>query len=272
MIPALQLPLSAILSIPFLVAGAPRAVAEDADPWRNWSTLHFRAKSGLFRGHVEMHLAQQGGQRSLETSTTASFIGLTLVRSTTRTTFEAATGRTSAYQSFSRKRGRRYEFGDDGYTVVKLRPAEEGNEAGAWQETATVEFPYPANGDGSPQRLHDYYGMLLHLHEEPLHSPGDEVVLQVATSDGPQPFVIRVAEERTGSRELTDLATGEERARTVRELRLTIVPADPESDEGFLKMKGETEVWVEAGSKTPIEIGGRIPRVGEVRLLLIGIG
>jgi hypothetical protein len=59
---------------------------------------------------------------------------------------------------------------------------------------------------------------------------------------------------------------------TVRELRLVIIPADPESDEGFMKMQGETEVWVEAGSKTPLEIGGRIPRVGKIQLLLTGIG
>ena len=138
--------------------------------------------------------------------------------------------------------------------------------------TATTEFPYPTSGDQTANRLYDYYGMLLHLREEKLDVPGDEVTLHVATSRGPQPYVIRVAENRTGRRDIVDLATGEAETVTVRELRLVIIPADPESDEGFMKMQGETEVWVEAGSKTPLEIGGRIPRVGNIQLLLTGIG
>ena len=56
------------------------------------------------------------------------------------------------------------------------------------------------------------------------------------------------------------------------ELRLRLVPDDG-IDEGFLAMEGEIEVWVEARSKTPIEIRGKVPKVpGTVRLLLTAIG
>jgi hypothetical protein len=38
-------------------------------------------------------------------------------------------------------------------------------------------------------------------------------------------------------------------------------------------MDGETEVWVEARSKTPLEIVGKVPRVpGTVRLVLAALG
>ncbi len=38
-------------------------------------------------------------------------------------------------------------------------------------------------------------------------------------------------------------------------------------------MEGETEIWVEASSKTPLEIIGKVPRVpGRIQLRLVAMG
>ena len=86
-------------------------------------------------------------------------------------------------------------------------------------------------------------------------------------------FRIRVAELRAATLEYRTLPDELDRSTIVREMRLQILPADPEnSDEGFLKMKGETELWVEAGSKTVLRIGGRAPKVGKITLVLAEMG
>ena len=103
---------------------------------------------------------------------------------------------------------------------------------------------------------------------------GDETTLHVATSRGPRAFRIAVSESREGTRTFTDLATGHEQTVQLREFRLRIMPADPEqAGEGFLRMEGETEIWVEAESKAPLEISGKVPRVpGRVQLRLVAMG
>jgi len=128
---------------------------------------------------------------------------------------------------------------------------------------------------GSAPPLYDAYGMLLQLAREKLEKPGDEVVLTVATSHGPEPYRIRVTEARTSRREVEDLRTGNPLPQTSpRELRLRITPANPDpEDEGFMKMEGETEIWVEARTRTLLEIDGRIPRVpGRVEIHLAAVG
>ena len=116
--------------------------------------------------------------------------------------------------------------------------------------------------------------MLLQLRRAALHEPGDEVLLYVATSNGPEPFLVRVGESVTDARSFTDLRDGEERTLDVRMLRLRVTPADPEnSDEGFLKMEGETELWVEAESKAVLLISGKAPKIpGRIKLVLKEIG
>ena len=121
--------------------------------------------------------------------------------------------------------------------------------------------------------MFDYYGMLLHLGQLDLHRSGDEALIYVATTRGPVRYVVRVGEQRTTRRTLTDLNGGAKRKIPCRELRLRIRPADPErADEGFLRMEGETELWVEARSKTLIEVRGNAPRVpGRLRLRLSAV-
>ena len=83
-----------------------------------------------------------------------------------------------------------------------------------------------------------------------------------------------VSASRETERSFTDLATGEEMFAAVREFRLRVIPGDPATaGEGFMRMEGETEIWVEAETKTPLEISGKVPKVpGRVKLLLSAMG
>lgn len=251
-----------------LAAGGCADLGSSGASWSDWHHLHLEGRAGgLLSGSVELSLgdAPDGG-RLLETRTTARALGATIASSTTQTVLDAETGRTRSYDQYSERRGRRYSFADDRYTVERLEPPADAG--GEWKVTSRDEFRYPIE-DGRPVAVHDYYGMLLRLRDLGLERPGDSAVLHVATSDGPRRFVVRVAEVRTREREFEDLSSGAPLKRTLRELRLRLAPDDPDADEGFLKMEGEIEVWVEARSKAPIEISGTLPRVpGRLRLEL----
>ena len=115
--------------------------------------------------------------------------------------------------------------------------------------------------------------MLIHLRDVPLDAPGDEVTLHVATSRGPEAYRIQVSEARNSERSFLDLGRQEKVTLPVREFRLTVSPTDPAAQEGFLKMEGAVEIWVEAESKTLLEIRGKVPRVpGKVKLALKALG
>jgi len=246
---------------------------EARGPWHGWSTLQLKAKSvPLLRGKVELRVSEDGHGKWLETTTSARFFGATIARSETITLLDPVTGRTREYRSYSRKKGRHYVFGKTGYTVDKLRRSK--NEDEPWVVKTSKAFDYPGTEEGrAASRLFDYYGMLLNLDDLGLDAPGDEVEVQIATSDGPEAYRIRVNEIRDGARAFTDLRTGKKTELPARELRLTVSPTDPESEEGFLNMEGETEIWVEAGSKTLLEIVGKVPNVpGKVRLVLSAMG
>jgi hypothetical protein len=260
--------------MPLLLAAAACVDAPQArSPWRGWTTLRLKARSvPLLRGRVEFRLREDAGGRRLETSTTASFIGATIARSETTTLLDAVTGRTKEYRSTSHKKGRRYTFGEHGYVVEKLRRT--GEDDDGWKVTSTKKFPYPrSDDDGRERRLYDYYGMLLGLGAVALDAPGDEVTLHVATTDGPEAYRIRVEESRRGERTFRDLKTGKMTKLPSREFRLKVAPADPQAAEGFLNMEGDVEIWVEAETKTLLEIVGKIPRVpGKVKLMLSAMG
>ncbi len=250
------------------------AADEPASPWNGWTTLRLKARAApLLRGQVELRLRRGPEGLRLETSTSARFIGATIAQSETVTLLDAGTGHTREYRSYSRKKGRRYTFGEAGYSVEKLRPAEQG-EIDGWTVTSREEFPYPASCaiDGQP-RPFDYYGMLLRLRELKLEASGDEVVLFVATSAGPQEYRIRVMESRVAQREFTNLGSGKKQTWPSREVRLRVAPTDPQAEAGFLDMQGDVEIWVEAQSKTLLEIIGKIPKVpGKVKLELSALG
>jgi hypothetical protein len=251
----------------------PRGASAGSDEriWDHWSRLRLRAHGGVvFRGRVELRRLDSAGERRLETDVTASLLGATVARTTTRTVLDLETGRPRSHETRSRKRARRYEFGPTGYTVQKLEPRP-GEGAAQWNVTSSKEFPYPRGSDGQPVPVFDYYGMLLHLRSTELDQPGDEVTIHVATAGGARPYHIVVETCRTSKRKVTDLADDVTRSLDVRECRLRVIPSDP-SEQGFLGMEGETEVWVETTSKAPVEVSGRVPGVpGRVTVTLTGI-
>jgi len=264
--------LATVLIAATACSGAP----EPQGRWQNWSTLRLETDaSPLLHGEFEMRRTMRGQVETLETLASATILGQRLEDSRTVTLFDSS-GRTRRYARQSRKSGRRFVFGEQSYTVEKLQPPEDpARPLDQWDVTSSREFSYPSPVEGSsPPPVFDYFGMLLELRHAELGEPGDEVTLHVATADGPRAFRIAVSESREGLRTFTDLATGYEQTLPLREFRLRITPADPEqAGEGFLRMEGETEIWVEAESKTPLEISGRVPRVpGRVQLRLVAMG
>jgi len=263
-----------ILACGALICAACGDPSSSSNRWNHWTTLQLEATAGpLFSGSFEMNLLGEPDGQRLETRSTAKFMGLTLAQSQSETVFDKRTGRTVSYRQSSSKSGRRFLFGERGYTVEKLRPPERDDlPLDEWEVKSSKEFPYPREGE-SDVFPRDYYGMLLHLRDLDLDAPGDEVAIYVATAGGPKLFHVVVADSRTTERRYLDLRTGEKKTEMLNELRLRLTPGDPEVDEGFLDMEGETEFWVEAESKTPIEINGKIPKVpGRVKVLLTGMG
>ncbi len=260
---------------PLVAAGAGCVDLEQQNRWASWSTLRLRVKSApLIRGQIELRLSHGPAGRRLETSTTARFLGAKIAESETTTVLDPTTGYTLEYRSYSKKKGRRYLFDDKGYAVEKLLPDAKNESGDGWKLKYRAEYSYPDKPDGSGvQRLFDYYGMLIHLRNVELDAPGDEITLQVATSGGPQAYRILVSEARSSERTFTDLALQEKVTLPVEEFRLTVSPASPGAEEGFLKMEGEVEIWVEAETKTLLEIHGKVPKIpGKVKLVLSAMG
>ena len=257
--------------------GGPSSGARDAaGPWSSWKRLRFEARQMLiFAGHVQMDRRDRTGKEVLETETRATLFGAELAHSRTMTRLDPSTGEPVEFYELSGKRGRRYTFGPDGYSVEKLRPKNSPDApVEKWESYSRSQFPYPASDAPGTPRVFDYYGMLLYLKRAKLRQPGDEIVLYVATSHGPEPYRIRVSEARRSERTFEDLSTGETKTVPVRELRLRVSPAKPgQDDEGFMKMEGETEIWVEADTRTLLEIDGKIRKVpGRVEIQLAAIG
>ena len=267
-------PLAAASLAAALLSGAGSVEpASASSPWLGWKTLRLKAKaSALVRGHVELRVTEEAGAVRLETSTTARFLGATIARSETTTLLDRNTGRPREHRMQSKKKGRRYQFHDGGYRVEKLEPVKGPDGGESWAVRWSHEYAAPGPDPGGPP-LFDYYGMLLQLRRLDLHAVGDEIEVLVATSHGPTAFRVTVSEARDAEREFTDLKTDTPRSLATRELRLTIAPTDPDAPGGFLDMEGETEIWVEAETKTLLEVVGKVPRVpGKVRLVLSELG
>lgn len=262
----------AILVCLVLALSACASSAQPSGPWEGWTTLRLNVKSVPFmRGHIELRISDQADGRRLETTSQARFFGASIARSTSVTLLDPTNGQALAYRNQSKKKGRRYTFSADGYTVEKLKRAKIDR---PWETTSTRVHSYPMAEDGAtPLPVYDYFGMILRLRSEPLNEIGDEITIHVATSSGPQAFVVRVAELRSASRSIRRPGESSKITLNVREMRLNVAPADPESKSGFLNMQGEIEIWVEAETKTVIEIVGDVPRVpGKVRLVLAELG
>jgi hypothetical protein len=229
----------------------------------------------LLSGRVWMHLKPGEDRLQLETESTAKFFGARVNTTHTRTVMDSTTGQPESYVSWNAKRARRFTFDDDGYHFERLRPDPDNRKAPytEWLVKTSERFDHPVDTDGNRLPIYDHYGMLLGLRDSGLTRIGDEMVVHVATSSGPTPYRIRVVELRAGEVNYTTLPSKKRRSVVVRQMRLQVVPADPErAEEGFLNMKGETELWVEARSKTLLRIGGRAPKIGKIALVLAEMG
>lgn len=249
------------------------ALAE-RDPW-DWRTLELSAHSGVFMsGRVVLTIDEAAERRLLGTSTTARVFGALVARSRTQSIMDPATGMAHEYTSFSPKRGRHYIFNATGYTVKKLTPRE-GYDAplAAWDVSSSEDFAYPEGAEGLLP-VFDPYGLLLNLKRLELNRPGDEAVLFVATSRGPQRYTIRVGESRRQQRSYKHEPSGKNRTVDIEELLLLFEPDEQEADDrGLLGMRGSIEIWVEARSKTLIRVSGKVPDIpGLVVLKLSAMG
>jgi hypothetical protein len=254
----------------------PLEPARGDSPWHRWKSIRLKVKAmPLISGRVWMHLKPYGRQVQLETESTAKFFGVRVSTTHTRTVMDRETGFPKSSVSWSTKRARRFTFDDDGYLFERLRPDPKNRKAPytEWLVKTSDRFDSPVDADGKRLPVYDHFGMLLGLRKTALARVGDELVIHVATSHGPTPYRIRVAEIRAGEVRYTTLPSKEKRSTIVHQMRLEVVPADPErAEEGFLNMKGETELWVEARSKTVLRIGGRAPKIGKIALVLAEMG
>ena len=245
-------------------------------PWHDWEMLRLDVEAiPLLSGQVELRRHIENGRTFFETTSIARLLGAKVAEARTRSVLDEDTGRSESYESVSSRSGRRFVFGETEYSIDKLTPVDDVTAPLAeWQVESSREFPYPRNGDGDPVGVYDYYGMIRHLRDLDLNEVGDEALVHVATSDGVVGYRIVVAEMRRASREFTDAKVGSPNTLELTELRLRFLPADPDrASEGFLRMEGETEIWVESRSKTLLQINGRVPNVpGEVRLVLSEMG
>ena len=258
-----------------LAAAGSAVSTEEPEFWDRWSGRRFKARASLLTGSVELRTQPDGdGTIRLETTANASLLGARLAQSRTTTWLDARTGLPRRHESVSDKRARRFVFNESGYTVERLTTKKHANEPiENWDVTEHHEYPYPAGGDGAADRAFDYYGMLLHLAKLDLSEVGDESIVPVATSRGPASYRVRVVEAVGADLTLQARRSGTKRQLPVRQLRLRLTPTDPTmADEGFLRMEGETEVWVEARTKTLLRVSGKVPKVpGRVKIILAEI-
>lgn len=245
-------------------------------PWYDWEMLRLDVQAmPLLSGQVELRRYIEDGRTFFETTSTARLLGAKVAEARTRSVLNEETGRSESYESVSSRSGRRFVFGETGYSIDKLT-TDDDTEAplDEWLVESSREFTYPEDDHGDPVEVFDYYGMILHLRDLDLDEVGDEAVVHVATADGVVGYRIVVADSREVMREFTDAKDGSTTSPELTELRLRFLPADPDlAPVGFLRMEGETEIWVERRSKTLLQINGRVPNVpGEVRLVLSEMG
>jgi hypothetical protein len=229
----------------------------------------------LLSGRIWMHLKHEDKVTRFETESSARFLGARVAMSNTVSLLDPKSGRPRLYTSRSGKSARRFTFGKASYSYEKLKTTGDDNAPlDGWEIRRHDEFPYPVDAAGEILPVYDYYGMLLRLRDTELSKIGDEAMFHIATSKGAVAFTVTVAEIRRDELSWLTLPGGEKTERVVGQMRLQVTPADAGDEaEGFLKMEGETELWVEQKSKTVLRIGGKAPKVpGKIALVLAEIG
>jgi len=241
---------------------------------QDWNVLRFETGPYfMFTAVVELRRTVQSGFLLLETTTTGRRAGSRPVENRTRTTIELASGRLVETCKLSRAKCTRYRYEDGRYVVEFLAAAETFEECAAGTVRSSRTFTLPLGGAGrGPVQAMDFAAMVYGLTRQPLHATGDTTTQWLTTSTGPREVRISVAEERSSRRTCRDLDLRRYRTVNTRELLVRITPVDREPRRtGFMGLMGPTSIWIDADTRTPLEVDGRLPNLpGHLELDLTG--
>ncbi len=242
----------------------------------DWKVLRFETGPYfMFTAAVELRRTEGAGLLVLETATTGQRAGSAPVENRTRTTLDTVNGGDMVETcKLSRTKCTRYRYENGEYVVEFLPPTGSFEKAAASNQVRTSwSFSLPPGKTGQGQvQIVDFAALVYGLSHQPLFATGDSVNLWLATSTGPREVDIRVAEERAYRRTCRDLDLRRYRTLNTRELLLQITPVDPEPRrEGFMGLMGPTSIWIDADTRIPLEVDGRLPNLpGHLELDLTG--
>lgn len=241
---------------------------------QDWSVLRFETGPYfMFTAAVELRRTVVAGLLHLETDTSGRRAGSRAVESRTRTTIELSSGRLVETCKLARAKCTRYRY-ENGLYVVEFLPAVDSFEAAAaGRVRSTLSFTLPLDDSGSgPVQISDFAALVYRLSRQPLHAVGDTTTRWLATSAGPRQVRIRVAEERSIRRTCRDLDLKRYRTVQTRELLVRITPTDHDpGPTGCMGLMGPTSIWIDADTRAPVEVDGRLPNLpGHLELDLAG--
>ena len=240
----------------------------------DWSVLRFETGPYfMFTAAVELRRSAEAGLLLLETSTVGRRAGSHAVENHTRTTLDPSTGNLVETCKLSGTKCTRYRYENGHYRVELLPTAGSIDEALAGRVQTTGSFSLPLDEAGrGPVSPVDFAALVYGLSRQPLFAPGDATTQWLATSTGPREVLIRVAEERDNRRTCRDLELRRYRTVNTRELLVRITATDREpSRTGFMGLMGATSIWIDAETRTLLEVDGRLPNLpGHLELDLTG--
>ena len=240
----------------------------------HWNILRFETGPYfMFTAAVELRRSESAGLLVLETGTMGRRAGSLPVENRTRTIIDPDSGAMVETCKLSSSKCTRYRYENGLYLVESMPPADSFKEAENGQIRTSWSFSLPLDESGrGPVQAVDFAALVYGLSGQPLFTTGDTVTQWLATSTGPREVKIRVAEEREYRRTCRDLNLKRYRTVNTRELLLRITPTDPEPRrEGFMGLMGPTSIWIDAETRTPLEVDGRLPNLpGHLELDLTG--
>ncbi|MBD3868987.1 MAG: hypothetical protein IFK94_12745 [Acidobacteria bacterium] len=240
----------------------------------DWNVLRFETGPYfMFTASAELRRTVQNGLLLLDTSTIGRRAGSRPLENRTRTTIDLSSGGIVETCKLARTKCIRYRYKNGCYVVEFLPFADSFEEAAAGTVRSSVSYSLPLDEAGrGPVQIVDFAALVYGLSRQPLYALGDTTTQWLATSTGPREVQIRVAEERKIRRTCRDLDLKRYRTVQTRELLVRVTPADQElGPTGFMGLMGPTAIWIDADTRTPVEVDGRLPNLpGHLELDLTG--
>ena len=271
------------------------AMPLDLDPGRlAWTELDYRASKGILSATSRLKLESvtaadvAGTLIPIEDSLVRTPVGDQLVLLSLRS---AALGRVSNVRLWldlldgralqrdeqrggSRSRYRAYRMLDKGFLRLTVEP-EDGERDLIWQEWSNREeqhFVYPIE---QPQaEVTDALGLLVIASLAPLEAPGDAITVPVLTKGRVVWVDMRVGALTELDVDLEETRAGETRrltdSRSVIEVSLAPSAVDGAEEVGveLLGLKGDIVLSIDAETRIPLQIAGKVRIVGSVRVKL----